>query len=278
MTDGDHRPEWNDVDTDADEARAYLDTVTGLEGIQDYKRRSHQLLRPTQGDRILDAGCGMGDDVVMLSERVGPEGEVIGVDKSESLIEEARERTGDMDTVCFRVDDVMQLSFEDGTFDGCRADRVLQHLDDPRGALTEMRRVTRPGGRLTVSGPDWDTCIVAMPDTDTEVTNAVTDSKWADSLNPTIGRRLYALIREVGLTDIDIDPVSIVLTDFEIVNEVLYLEERLARMREAGILSAEQANQWIENARRAGGDELLFGSLTGFTVGGTVPVEGASSS
>lgn len=278
MTDGDHRPEWNNVDTDADEATAYLDTVTGLEGIQDYKRRSHQLLRPTQGDRILDAGCGMGDDVVMLSERVGPEGEVIGVDKSGSLIEEARERTGDTDTVCFRVDDVMQLSFEDRTFDGCRADRVLQHLHDPRGALTEMRRVTRPGGRLTVSDPDWDTCIVAMPDTDTEVTNAVTDSKWADSLNPTIGRRLYALIREVGLTDIDIDPVTIVLTDFEIANEVLYLEERLAMMREAGILSAEQANQWIENARRAGGDELLFCSLTGFTVGGTVPVEGASGS
>lgn len=271
MSNGDYRPEWGDVDADADEATAYLDTVTGLEAIQEYKTRSHRLLHPKQGDCILDAGCGAGDDVRTLADRVAPDGKIIGIDKSKSLIEEARERAGEMDTLEFRVGDILQLPFEDGTFNACRADRVLQHLKDPEGALAEMRRVTRPDGRIAVDDPDWETCIVTAPDADPEVTEAVTDGKWADAVNPTTGRHLYLLARDVGLTDIEIDPTTIVLTDFEVANEVLYLEERLDMMQEAGVLSVEQADRWLETVHRAGRDKRLFCAITGFTVAGTVP-------
>jgi ubiquinone/menaquinone biosynthesis C-methylase UbiE len=271
MTDGERRPEWGDVDDDADRAAAYLDTVTGLEAMQEYKRRSYRLLRPETGDRILDAGCGTGEDVLLLADRVGPDGEVIGVDRSASLIERARARAGEVDAVDFGVGDVMRLPFEDGAFSSCRADRVFQHLDDPSGALAELRRVTRSGGRIGVSDPDWDTCIVAVPDADDGVTDAVTDGEWADALDPNTGRRLYGLFREVGLTDIDVDPVTVVLTDFEVVNEVLYLGDRLEAMQEVGVISAERAERWIGRVRRAGRDGLLFCSLTGFTVAGTVP-------
>ena len=198
-----------------------------------------------------------GDDVLALAEHVGSAGEVVGVDASASLIEGARARADEPDRVRFEVGDVTSLSFADGAFDACRADRVLQHLEDPRGALAELRRVTRPGGRIAVSDPDWDTCLVAVPDADPAVTETVTDGDRADALHPTIGRRLYALVRGAGLRDVEVDPTTVVLTDFEFANEVLYLDDRLALLRDAGAISAERADRWIERARRADRDGLF---------------------
>lgn len=146
MPNDDARPEWDDVDSTAEQTTDYLDNVTGVDAIQEYKRRSHRLLHPSPGDRILDVGCGAGDDVLMLAEQVRPEGVVIGLDKSESLITEARACAGKTTGVRFEVGDVMQLAFAENDVDACRADRVFQHLADPRGALAEMHRVTRPGG------------------------------------------------------------------------------------------------------------------------------------
>jgi len=273
MTADGRRPGWENVDAAADQAREYLDTVTGLEAIEDSKRRNYQLLHPEPGNRILDAGCGTGDDALALGDLVGSEGEVVGIDKSESLIEEAKARAAETSTVMFQTGDIMELSFPNGAFEASRAERVLQHLPDPRGALAEMCRVTRPGGRVALGDADWETCIVAAPDADPEITEAVTAGEWADTLNPRIGRQLYALARAEGLTEIEIDPTTVVLTDFELASEVLYLEGRLAEMQDAGVLSSDRADRWLEAVQSAGTDEQLFCSVTGYTVAGTVPLD-----
>jgi ubiquinone/menaquinone biosynthesis C-methylase UbiE len=267
------RPTWNDVDNTAERATDYLDSVTGVEAIQDYKRRSHRLLHPSQGDCILDVGCGAGDDVLMLADQVRPEGEVVGLDSSKSLIAEARERTGETDGVSFVVGDAMKLPFEENTVDACRADRVFQHLTNPPGALAEMCRVTRPGGRVTATDPNWDTCVVTAPDVETEINQRISDRPWTNSRNPAVGHRLYALVNEAGLTNIEIDPVTIVIPDFRTANEVFYLADRLEMMQEADVLSADEAEQWLAGVRQADTDDLFFSSMTGCTVAGTVPSE-----
>lgn len=148
MTDRNQSREWDDIDTSkhAEQFTEFLETVTGAEAIQAYKRRSHRLLRPADGDRILDVGCGTGDDVLMLAERVGSDGEVVGIDNSETMVETAREQGRDVPMARFEIDDARDLSFADDSFDAARADRVLQHLEAPAEALAELRRVTRPWG------------------------------------------------------------------------------------------------------------------------------------
>lgn len=271
MSDDDSRPTWDDVDSTAERATDYLDSVTGIEAIQAYKRRSHRLLHPSRGDRILDVGCGTGDDALALAEHVGPAGEVVGIDRSQALIAEARERAGATAGVRFAVGDAMQLPFEDSEIDACRADRVIQHLDDPGGALAELCRVTKPGGRVAVSDPNWETCVVTAPGVDAEISRQVTDGRWANSRNPAVGHRLYGLVREAGLANVEIDPVTIVFTDFETANEVFYLADRLEMIQEAGVLSTDEADQWLDGVRRADRDDLFFSSMTGCTVAGTVP-------
>jgi SAM-dependent methyltransferase len=165
----------------------------------------------------------------------------------------------------------MGLSFEEGTVDGCRADRVFQHLDDPLAALRELFRVTRGGGRIVVSDADWSTYTITVPELENEVTQAVIDTKQTNAVSPTIGRHLYTMFRVAGLTDIAVDPVNFLFTDFETMYEVTYIEDRLQKMVDEGVTSPDEAERWVDSLGQADQDGTLFGSVVGYTVAGTVP-------
>jgi SAM-dependent methyltransferase len=99
------------------------------------------------GRRILDAGCGSGALMAELRERGAI---VTGFDKSAGMLEVARRRLGD--DADLQVADVSSLlPFPGGTFDDVIASLVLHYLEDWGPALTELRRVIKPGGRLIVS-------------------------------------------------------------------------------------------------------------------------------
>jgi SAM-dependent methyltransferase len=104
-----------------------------------------QYLRP--GMRLLDCGCGPGSITVDLAQAVTP-GEAIGIDLREEALTHGRQLARDrgLSNVTFQVANVYQLPFPDGSFDTAFACAVLQHLAAPRAALTEMRRVLKPGG------------------------------------------------------------------------------------------------------------------------------------
>src|ERR1700679_2353233 len=70
----------------------FLDQGNALQGIGESKALLLDGLRLTPGLRVLDVGCGLGDDVCAIAERVGPSGAVVGADVSEAMIEEARRR------------------------------------------------------------------------------------------------------------------------------------------------------------------------------------------
>jgi SAM-dependent methyltransferase len=99
------------------------------------------------GRRILDAGCGSGPLSAALRDRGAV---VTGFDKSAGMLELARRRLGN--GADLRVADLGgPLPFPDGSFDDVVASLVLHYLEDWGPALTELRRVLKPGGRLLVS-------------------------------------------------------------------------------------------------------------------------------
>ena len=142
-----------------------LDRMRAEPAYRAYKARVAQQLRPVAGGRYLDVGCGTGADANALAVRHGVD--VVGVDASETMVEEARRR-GLPEAV---VADAASLPFEDASFDGAWADRVFQHLADPEPALAELVRVTRPGGRIVVADPDYDEIrrMAASPEAQSEL-------------------------------------------------------------------------------------------------------------
>ena len=100
------------------------------------------VVRP--GDRVLDACCGTGD-LALGAERAG--GRVVGLDFSERMLERARRKSA---TVEWVRGDLLELPFEDGSFDAATVGFGVRNVADLERSLRELRRVLRPGGRLGI--------------------------------------------------------------------------------------------------------------------------------
>ena len=103
---------------------------------------------------VLDVGCGPGTITADLARRVAP-GAVVGIDRSDEVVDLARPAAAGLDNVRFEVGDVYALADADASFDVVHAHQVLQHLSDPVAALREMRRVCRPGGVVAARDADY---------------------------------------------------------------------------------------------------------------------------
>src|SRR5712692_5616549 len=109
------------------------------------------------GLRVLDLACGAGTPVLAEARRVGPQGNVVGVDTSEAVLSLAREyaQADGLTNVEFRAADAGGLPFEDQSFDRVTSEFGAMYFPDLPRALAESLRVLRPGGRLAwlVWGP-----------------------------------------------------------------------------------------------------------------------------
>ncbi|WP_369222856.1 methyltransferase domain-containing protein [Streptomyces sp. R39] len=225
---------------------AYLDRVAATDLGRSYKGRMLDELDIRPGQTVLDLGCGPGTDLASLAQAVTATGTVIGVDHDQTTVDAARERTADQHTVTVRLADLHDLPLPGHTADRARADRVLQHVADPTRALREMHRVLRPGGRLVMGEPDWDTLTVDHPDSDLSraYTQYVTDQVIRNSR---IGRQLPRLATQAGFTVPSVIPITHVFRDARAADRILGLERTTRRAVAAGHLTEEGARRWLDH-------------------------------
>ncbi len=263
-------------DASIDEAVACLEFQQQSPFMAEGRQRVQELLAPQPGQTLLDVGCGAGHDVNELGRLVGLNGLVIGIDKSEALIEAARRRAAveEARNVDFRVGDAHQLQLPDRSVDGARSDRVFQYLADPPRALRELVRVTRPAGMIVVADTDWG---VSVHDCDDLELSERVDRAWTQTRpSGQIGRRLYGLFVRAGLENVQVVPHTTAITDLSS-DWLSYYRDTLipgqaAQAVEAGAVTAEEASRWIalQNAADAAGHFFRF--LAIFIVAGRVPV------
>ncbi|KJY35203.1 methyltransferase domain-containing protein [Streptomyces sp. NRRL S-495] len=224
----------------------YLDRVAATDLGRSYKARMLDELDIRPGQTVLDLGCGPGTDLTSLARAVAGTGTVIGVDHDPAAVETARARTADRHTVTVRLGDIHDLPLPDRTADRARTDRVLQHVADPARALRELHRVLRPGGRLVMGEPDWDTLAIDHPDSELSraYTRYVTDKVVR---NARIGRELPRLAAAAGFTVPSVVPITPVFRDAQEADKILGLERTTRRAVAAGHLTEEATRRWLEH-------------------------------
>jgi ubiquinone/menaquinone biosynthesis C-methylase UbiE len=131
----------------------YVFSRRGLWVINTPYRRILQAANITAQDRVLDLGCGIGNILIALAERIAFSHPPVGVDVSPDLIrigEHEIARAAMQDRIRLQVAPATRLPFEDGSFDVVLTSHVLKHLDDEAllTSFREVARVLRPGGRF----------------------------------------------------------------------------------------------------------------------------------
>jgi ubiquinone/menaquinone biosynthesis C-methylase UbiE len=110
-------------------------------------------LRPQPGQTILELAAGTGETGFAAALAIGPDGRLISTDFAPDMVDAARRESGrlGLDNVEHRVMDAERMDLDDDSVDGvlCRWGYML--MADPAAALSETRRVLRPGGRLSLS-------------------------------------------------------------------------------------------------------------------------------
>lgn len=123
-----------------------------------FGRKTIERLSLQNGSRVIDVCCGAGASALPAAEFVGPEGEVIGVDVAQSLLELARAKAAqrNLGNTQFELGDLVSLRFPNESFDAAVCVFGIFFVPDMAGAVKELWRCVRPGGQLAVTtwGPN----------------------------------------------------------------------------------------------------------------------------
>jgi SAM-dependent methyltransferase len=161
-------------------------------------------LRP--GERVLDVGCGAGDLARAAANRVGPDGQVLGLDLSAALIDAARQATA-ADQASFVVGDAQTYGLPQGGFDVVVSRFGVMFFDDPVAAFANLGSALRPGGRLgfvcwqDAAANEWMltapmAALAHAPPPDPAVFEALSPFGFADP------DRVVAILGEAGFVDV----------------------------------------------------------------------------
>jgi SAM-dependent methyltransferase len=233
--------EFTDVDTSRDPQAlvAALDAYyEGLGAMKAYMTAA--AVRAVPGGQLLDIGCGAGHDL----ERMVASGlRCVGVDPSAVMVATSRDRLADgraeQDAeggAAVLRGDGLALPFRDSSFDGCRMERVLQHVLDPAAVLAGAGRVVRPDGFLAVFEPDW-TSVTFEPSLPEVATHHLVSSVR----HPEVGGRLAELVEAAGFA-VDDEVIERSRTE-RLVGVPWSVERRLRRAVHDGALSGDVARR-----------------------------------
>jgi ubiquinone/menaquinone biosynthesis C-methylase UbiE len=240
---------------------AYLDTVAGV--LAEHKRSSIDAMGLRPGDAGLDVGCGTGDEVRLIAERVGSSGRAVGVDVSGDLLATARERTPAGMAAEFVVADAHTLPFADGEFASARVERTLQHVADPAAVIAQLARIVRPGGRVVAAEPDWDTLVISSGDQQT--TRAILDEHRESVRNPAVGRAVAGYFADAGIAVNTVDAEAIVIRDAAAARAMFLLDDAVERV------GTDVAPRWLSDLGEQSARGAFCAALTGFRIVGTIP-------
>jgi arsenite methyltransferase len=225
-------------------------------------------LRPKEGARILDVGCGPGFYVAELLERVGPEGFVVGVDRSAEMLALARQRAGGHGNVDFREGEATAVPVDDGAFDGALAVQVLEYVHDVDRALAELHRALRPAGRVVIWDIDWTTLSwhSEHPERMRRVLRA-----WDGHLaHPALPQTLAAHLRRAGFSEVTVDGIAFVAEDLSpdtYAGAVFPIMEQY--VSGSGELPTEEVGAWAAEQRKLSGRGDFFVACIQFCFTGT---------
>lgn len=117
-----------------------------------WRKKGIDFLRPFAPKQILDIATGTGDLAIAMQKQLNAE-RIVGADISEGMMEVGRKKVNEAGLeafITFEYQDCTALTYSDNTFDAVTAAFGVRNFEDIERGLSEMYRVTKPGGHLMI--------------------------------------------------------------------------------------------------------------------------------
>jgi len=163
------------------------------------------------GARVLEVGCGVGAQTRIVARR-NPQTQFTCIDVSEPSLREAERMARDagLANAVFEQADVRQYRTSAGLFDHALFCFVLEHVPEPQEVLRHVYKLVRAGGSVTAIEGDHGSTFFHPPSAKAWRTiQCLVDLQAATGADALIGRRLFPLFQEVGLTEIRVSPRAV---------------------------------------------------------------------
>jgi len=221
------------------------------------RMRTLEMLKPNVGESILDVGCGPGLLAQDLAIEVGPEGKVVGIDTSGSMLELAERRCADLPQVEFVEGDAKSLVADDATYDAAVCVQVLLYVEEPNEVLKEIHRALKPGGRIVIMETDWRGMVLNNGD------QALTDTMaaaWDRKVpSPNLPARLGPMLRQQGFTAVAVEAFPLVSTSYRREGFSGGMLAQFASLaRQDGSVSEAASRAWLDDIKRLGPQGAYF--------------------
>ncbi len=232
--------------------------------------------RVCPGAEVLSVGCGPG---VILRSVVNLDSSIraTGIDISRERLQQARERNRDNSHVQFVRGDAQAMEFQSNSFDLVYCRMLLQYLKEKEKAVSEMARVCKPGGTVLLQDLDGQLLWHYPEDPSVQRTlEKVVAALATTGFDPFVGRKLFSMARNAGLTNIDVQAECYHLIVGEADPHILKqweLKLEIAGPQMSRVLGSEsearkQSQAFLDFLRRP--DTLTYSTV--FTVTGEKPL------
>lgn len=167
------------------------------------------------GQNICDFGCGLGNLINRISSSFRNI-EITGLEISAAQYEKALINNKGNENVRLLNLDAMKNELPDNSFDITYCRYVLEHVPDPVGLVREMKRVTKPGGKIVSQENDlYNSIYYPGIEGHEEVNNAFCDLQISLGGDPYIGRKLFNIYKDAGVKRIELDYQPEIYTEME---------------------------------------------------------------
>ncbi|HET7806113.1 MAG TPA: methyltransferase domain-containing protein [Pseudolabrys sp.] len=237
-----------------------------LTQVQPYEPMARELLERVQvksGWRVADIGCGPIGILNLLSEAVGSQGQVFGVEREARFAAMAREEAArrGLQNVTIVQADGFATGLSKGTLDMVHERLVLMHVPNREAFVAEMLSLLRPGGTIALEDVDNSSWLChPAHDSWTTLFDAFHEAFHKSGGDGFLGRRLPGLLRTAGIQDVKTKIYADVLQigDYRRTHLISLIDSIRGKIVEAGVLSDDD----LERHKRMLADHLANPATT----------------
>lgn len=236
------------------------------------KHRSYELMKIQSNSRILDIGCGPAVDTIPLSEYIGEQGRIVGIDYDPLMIEVANQELAKIKTskkIQHIQGNIFSLPFHNQEFDIIHLERFFQVF--PRAAIdqifAELNRVLKSNGRIVFV--DMDMATLSVNFSDNELERKIINY-FGLKLRPNgfAGRQLTEILKKNNYKEVSVEFMT---HSFGNLTREYFLNWIISGVLDAKIITPDEAVSWNQELRKKVDDGTFLAHITNVLVSGIRP-------